>query len=312
MAKHLEDIGKDAKDLLIESYPNDGTVKFTAQTKALNFTPKIVLNRSSKREKGGVKELVSATFDPKYEVKEHNLEFNGKLTSSYDLNVGASVRDFVGHGSKVELNLSRSERDGLHGISILSYKSDLVAVKGKFTYPLTPKKPTKVNSEIVLHHGGSHSNVGVGVDIILEDNIAQIFTEAVVAHTDKDTQYKGFARYDVYESKFNCGFSLWQKWSERCNWAFDILLEDYFAKTSFTAGSECKCDDSTTVKGKWKVTKTKDRLDYRVGASLKQKVSPHIIATLGADLNPRSFFVVGQTTGDGEPHSFGLDIKFQE
>jgi len=309
MAKHLEDIGKDAKDLLSESYPIDGTVKITAQTKSLGFTPKITLNRSVKREKALAKEIVTAFFEPKYEIKEHNIEFTAKCTSAYDAAFGTSVRDLIVHGSKIELNVNRSERDGTNGVALASYKNESVAVKGKITHPLTPKKPTKLNTEAVFHHSGSNSNVGVGVDVNYDDNQFQIFTEAVLSHSTPDTQYKALARYDVYDSKWNWGWSVWQKWSDKCNLALDIQSEDSFAKLSVTTGSECKVDDSTTLKGKWKVIKSKDRLDYRIGASLKQKVSPNIIATLGTDLNPRA--IVG-STGDGDPHSFGFELKFQE
>jgi hypothetical protein len=307
MAKHLEDIGKDAKDLLTESYPTDSTVKITAQTKAGGFTPKISLFRGVKREKLGVKEIVSASFEPKYEIKQHNLELTGKLTSMNDLSVGTSVRDLIGDGSKLDVNLTRSDRDGMNGVAAASFKNEVVALKGKFTYPLTPQKPTKLNTELVLHHSASNVNLGLGVDLVIEE-AAHFSTEAVLAHTAKDTQYKGLVRYDLYNGSLNCGFSLWQKLSDKCNWAIDILSEDNSNKNSFTTGSECKVDDKTSVKGKCKVIKTKDRLDYRVGVSIKQKLSPSVTAILGSDLNPRSFLGISE----GEPHSFGLELKFQD
>jgi len=99
-----------------------------------------------------------------------------------------------------------------------------------------------------------------------------------------------------------------KKMSDRNTWGFDISTEDNLTKTTFTAGTEYKVDELTTVKGKWKLVKNNDKVDYRLGASLKQKLSPYVTATIGSDLNPRSF--LGSI--DGEPHSFGLEIKLQD
>jgi hypothetical protein len=307
MAKHIEDIGKDAKDLLTESYPIDGTLKITAQTKSGGFTPKMTLTRSTvKREKGPARESVTAGFEPKYEIKQHKLEFSGKLTSANDLSVGTSVRDVIGQGSKLEVNLTRTDKDGFNGVPSASYKSEAVALKGKLTYPLTPNKPIKLNSEMVLHHSASNSALGIGVDITLEE-AAHIHPQVVLAHSTKDSQYHGLVRYDLYSSSLCWGFSFWQKLSDTCNWAIHIFSEENSAKTTFTTGSEYKLDDNTLVKGKSKVIKS-DRLDYRASLSLKQKLSPAVLAIFSADLNPRSFL----GSSEGDPHSFGLEIKFQD
>jgi len=308
MAKHLEDIGKDAKDLLTESFPIDGTVKVTGQGQVFGLVQKLTISRTLKREKGSVREIVSAAFEPKYDWKDQNLEFTGKFTSGHDVTVGSSVRDLLGQGSKIELNASLLGRDGMNGGVIASYKNDILALKAKAIYPLTPKKPLKVSAETVLHHSGSNSNVGLGVDVCLEGDTVKIFGESVLSHTAPDAQYKAHLRYDVYDSSLNGGLSFWQRFSEKSSWAFDILSEEWATRTTFTAGSEYKCSDACSFKGKWKVTKNSDKTDYRFGASLKYKVSPHVIATIGSDLNPRSF--LGSL--DGEPHSFGLELKLQE
>jgi hypothetical protein len=308
MAKHLEDIGKDAKDLLNEGYPIDGTVKVTSQTKAFGFVQKETLSKTVKREKSSVKEVVSAAFEPKYELKEQKVEFTGKITTASEINVGTSVRDIVGSGSKVEVNVTRSDRDGINTVGSVSVKKDGFAFKGKVTYPLTPKKATKISGEAVVHHTASNSNVGVAADVSLEGDIARIYTEGVVSHNAVNAQYRGVVRYDVYESSLLWGLSFWQKVSDKNNLAFDITSEDNAVKTSFTAGTEYKVDDSTTVKGKWRLIKTNDRVDYRLGASLKQKLSNHVTIIFGSDLNPRSFL----GSGEGEPSTYGVEIKLQD
>jgi len=309
MAKHLEDIGKDAKDLLTESYPIDGTVKITSQIKvqSLGVTPKITFNRYIKREKGAAKEIVTAILEPKLEIKEHKLEITGKFTPANDITVGSSVRDVVVQGSKLELSVNRSDKDGITGVAGASFKNESVAVKGKLSYPLSPKNPTKISTEAVFHHSSSNSDLGLGVEVSLEE-AAHIFPELVLAHSTSDTQYKGLIRFDFYKSSLNWGFSVLTKWSDKCKTVIDVYSEDNSNKMTYTSGAEYRADEFTTVKGKTKVIKNKDRFDYRVGASLKQKVSPYVLATFGADLNPRSF--LGSTEGD--LHSFGLEIKFQE
>jgi len=251
--------------------------------------------------------VVTAAFEPKYELKEHNLEFTGKVSTTNDITVGTSVRDLIGSGSKVEINVTKSDRD-INGVASASYRSELLALKGKFTYPVTPKKPIKINAEAVWHHGGSNSSYGGGLDVNLEGDIARIFAEGVFTHSAKDSQYKGLLRYDVYDSTVLWGVSFWQRVSDRQHLAFDLTSEDNASKTTFTTGTEYKVDDSTTVKGKWKLIKQNDRVDYRLGLSLKQKLSTFVTATLGSDLNPRSFL----GSGEGDPNSYGIEIKFQD
>jgi len=309
MAKHLEDIGKDGKDLLTESYPIDGSIKVTAQAKTLGIGSKVSLSRTVKREKSStVREIISAVFEPKYEMKEYNLELNGKFSSTHDVNVGASVKDIIGNGSKVDLNLTRSEKDGLNGVALVTFKSDALAVKGKATYPFTPKKPIILYADAVLHHSPINCNAGAGVEVSLEGETARILCDGVFAHSTNDAQYKAIVRYDVYDNNLNWGLSYWQKFSEKYSFAFDIFSEDWSNKTTFAAGGEHKVND-TAVKGKWKVIKTNDRVDFRIGSSIKQKLSPFATAIIGMDLNPRSFLGIS----DAEPpHSFGIELKLQD
>jgi len=274
----------------------------------LGFNHKISLNRALKRDKTGVREVVTAAFEPKYELKEHKLEFTGKVSSTNDITVGTSVRDLLGSGSKVEINVTKTDRDGINGVATASYRSEILALKGKFTYPVTPKRPIKINTEAVWHHSPTNSNYGGGIDVNLEGDIARIFAEGVFAHTAKDSQYKGLVRYDVYDSSLLWSVSFWQRVSDRQHLGFDLTSEDNAAKTTFTTGTEYRVDEATAVKGKWKLIKQNDRVDYRLGLSVKQRLSTFVTATLGSDLNPRSFL----GSGEGDPNSYGLEIKFQD
>lgn len=308
MAKHIEDIGKDAKDLLNEGYPIDGTVKFISQTNGLGFTQKATLHRYLKKDRTGVREIVTAAFEPKYEVKEHKVEFSGKLISNNNLSVGASARDLIGAGTKVDVTVNRSDRDGINAAVGVAYKSNSFAAKGKVTYPIVyDKKVIKINTEGVVHHSGSNSNLGLGTDVTVDSDAMKINTELVLSHTARDSQYKGSVRYDVFEASLGWGVSFWQKISDKNNWAVDISSEPS-NRLLFTVGTEYKVDDDSTVKGKWQLIKNNDRVDYRVAGALRQKFSSHVTATLGADLNPRSF--IGSTEGDA--NTFGLEVKFQD
>jgi hypothetical protein len=306
MAKPLEDIGKDAKDLLTDGFPIDGTVKVAVQTRALGFIPKVTLIRSLKREKSTSREVVSAVFEPKYEWKEQNLEFTSKFSTTSELSGGVSAKDIFTKGTKVDITANRNERDGLSGVFGGAFRNDAVSVKAKVSYPFAPKKPIKANVESVFQVV-EHTNVGVGVDVTLEGEVARIKTDAVVAYSTKENQFKGLLRYDVYESSFLWGLSYFQKISQRTNWALDITTEGSPAKSTFSVGADHKVDDFTSLKGKW-ILKQTDKTDYRFGVALKQKVTPFVTAIFGADLNPRNF--LGST--DGDPHSFGFELKLQD
>jgi len=305
MAKPLDDIGKDAKDLLNEGYPIDGTVKFAVQTRALGFIPKVTLLRSLKREKTATREVVSAVFEPKYEWREHNLEFTSKFSTTSELSGGVSAKDIITKGTKVEITANRNERDGLSGVFGGAFRNEHFSFKGKLTYPFAPKKPIKAAVEGVFQVV-ANTNAGVGVDVTLEGEVARIKTDAVIAYTTKENQFKGLLRYDVYESTVLWGLSYFQKISNKTNWAIDITSEGP-AKSAFSVGADHIVDEFTALKGKW-VLKQTDKTDYRFGVALRQKITPFVTATFGADINPRNF--LGSTEGDA--HSFGLDLKLQD
>jgi hypothetical protein len=287
-------------------YPADGTVKVVTQTKTQGFTLKATLNRSLKKEKSGIKETVSAAFEPKFEWRKQNMEFSGKLTSLSDYSGGVIAKDLLGPSSKVELTLNQSDRDGLSTIGLASYKTAKLALKGRISYPFSIKKqPVKINAEIVGKL--QDFNVGAGVTVNLEGDVARINTEGVLAYDVHDSQYKTRLGYDIFDGSLLCGLSFFQKFSSKTNWGLDITSEENFSKTSFIVGVEQKLDDFTVLKGKWLLRQT-EKTDWRFGVSLKQKVSPYVTATLGADLNPRAF--LGST--DGDPHTFGLEIKILE
>jgi hypothetical protein len=310
MAKPLDDIGKDAKDLLTEGYPIDGTVKVAVQTRALGFIPKVTLIRALKREKSATREVVSAVFEPKYEWKEQNLEFTSKFSTTSELSGGVSAKDIFTTGTKVDIIANRNERDGLSGVFGGAYRNDSVSFKGKLSYPFAPKKPIKANVEGVFQVV-DNTNVGVGVDVTLEGETARIKTDAVVAYTTKENQFKGLLRYDVYESSILWGLSYFQRINPRTNWALDITSEsatDGPVKTAFSVGSDHKVDDFTSLKGKWVLKQNDKGTDYRFGVALRQKVTPFVTAIFGADLNPRNF--LGST--EGEAHSFGFELKLQD
>jgi len=305
MAKPLDDIGKDAKDLLTEGYPIDGTVKVAVQTRALGFIPKVTLVRALKREKTATREVVSAVFEPKYEWREHNLEFTSKFSTTSELSGGVSARDIFTKGTKVEIAANRNERDGLSGVFGGAFRNDHFSLRGKLTYPFAPKKPIKAALEGVFQVV-ANTNVGVGVDVTLEGEVARIKTDAVIAYTTKENQFKGLLRYDVYESSVLWGLSYFQKISNFTNWAVDITTEGP-AKSTFSVGADHKVDEFTALKGKW-ILKQTDKTDYRFGVALRQRITPFVTATFGADLNPRNF--LGSTEGDA--HSFGLELKLQD
>jgi len=56
------------------------------------------------------------------------------------------------------------------------------------------------------------------------------------------------------------------------------------------------------------MTESSKQSELRAGLGVKQKINPHVSATIGADLNFRN--LLGDPIGD--PHSFGLEVKLTD
>jgi len=305
MAKHLEDIGKDAKDLLTQDFPNEGSVKFTTQSRTSeNVTVKSSFSRVVKRDPKVVREIVGAAFEDKWEIPSHNLEFNAKISSNRDVSGSVAVKDWVGIGSKVELNVAQNP-DGVSATPQLIFKNNNVALKGKVIYPVSGKK---TDIKILAEAGFVTSNIyaGVGTAVTLENAGAAVILEGVGSYYYKNHQIAARVNHTLQGALVGLGLTYYQAYSSICKFAIDSATDTAFDKFAVVAGGEYKVDKFSTVKGKVGYKQYKNIADVRVSLALKQQISPNITAIFGSDLNGFSFAGVE----GGEPHTFGFELKY--
>jgi len=97
---------------------------------------------------------VDATIEPKFDWQHHNIEFNGKLSTSNDFSAGFAAKDLFTKGTKIELSGAQTEKDGVSAKLVGAYKSEPVSAKINVGYPVAkkPVKPIKINGELVLQY----------------------------------------------------------------------------------------------------------------------------------------------------------------
>jgi len=305
MAKHLEDIGKDAKDLLSQDFPSDGSFKITTQAKnSENVTVKSSISRHVKKDKVS-REVISAVFEERYEDKVRNLELHGKITTNNEYNGSVTVKDLIGYGSKIELNLYKTP-DSISASPSVTYKTDSVAIKSKIMYPLSGRKSA---IKLFVDAGFLLSNIygGFGTSLTLDSPKATIDLEGVASYTDKNFHLTAKGKHNLQSNIFGFGLSFFYRLARRSTLAVEVTSDSTLETFNITAGGQSKCDKYTTLKGKAAFKQSKKDTEIRSSLSLKQRVSPSILAIFGADLNLPLLF--GQEIGD--PHSFGFELKFE-
>jgi len=312
MSKHYGDIGKDSKDLLALDFPADGTVKVSVQTKTSDGTTmKATVNRYNKKEKTGLKEIISAVFEPKHELKKHNLEFTSKISTLNEFTAGLSAKDLGTQGVKVDITGTQSERDGTGAQVAASYKNELVATKVGLTYPLPSgkkdRKPLKINADLVLNVYKFLLGTNIALDL---DEKTSWKGEGIISYSESSYQVTARGSHEQKTAQTLWGLSFFHKVSDRTKWALDVEADQAWLKPVASVAGEYQLDATTTVKGKWAVrlTDTSKQTELRAGVGIKQKVTPYVTATLGTDLNFRN--LLGETIGD--PHSFGLEVKLSD
>jgi len=306
MAKFLEDIGKDAKDLLSVDYSTDGTVKITTQAKPANgFTVKAILNRSVKRDKA-LREVVVASFEPKIELKPHNVELSGKITSTREFSGTIARKDILGVGSKLEFSANRNP-DTLTAVLGLIYKTDKFSSRGKISYPVIAKKTqAKFNVDSVFK--SSNVNVGFGAAITTDPTTNPVVElNGAFGYEEHNSQFSARVNHTLHTEVVQFGLSFFRILNSVSKWAIDLSSDNTFERVNVITGGDYKVDAFTTLKGKLVVRKHKNT-DIRTGLSVKQVWAPNVTTVFAADLNTRAFF------GDdgGEPHSFGVEVKYED
>jgi len=125
-----------------------------------------------------------------------------------------------------------------------------------------------------------------------------------VSHALQNSAVAARASYDLQEESLVWGFSYFQELSHTTKLSADY---EFDAKgPTAKIGGEYKVDERTTLKGLATVkSEAGTPPDYRLGLSIKQNVSKHLKATIGADINVRH--ILGE--GVGHAHSVGLEVE---
>jgi len=298
-------IGKESKDLLTKDFPADGTFKVSSQSKTNNgLNIKATLNRILKRDKSGIKEVVTAVVEPKFEYKERNIEFSGKLSTSNDFSGGVIIKEIVPK-TEIEFKGSQSGKEGVSASLSASYKTKNFSGLLNLSHNLYQKKsPTKLNGELFVEYP-TNLFLGTNFTVNLEQENTQLVSEAALGYNRDNFRVAARGIHSFQKEETNYGFSFHHTLNDSTNWALDF---DVAPTPSCTVGAAHKIDNSTTLKGKWnvKLIDPSQQPEMRVGMSVVQKLTPNVSATFGTDLNLRA--LIGYES-ISEPHSFGLDLR---
>jgi len=257
------------------------------------------------------KEVVEVLIEPKYEWKHQNVDFNAKLSTSRDYSAGFVTKDLFVKGAKIDFQGNSNEKDGLVLKLSPSYKNDNVYGQVTCSYPFlqfnkkTPP-PLKLLFEAVIQLS---KKIFLGFNFLVDQEYGHTHSKkklegAIASHATHNSAVAARASYDLHEESLVWGLSFFQELSNTTKLSADY---EFDAKgPTAKIGGEYKVDDRTTLKGLATVkSEAGAPTDYRLGLSVKQNVSKHLKATLGADVNVRH--ILGE--GAGHAHSVGFEVE---
>jgi len=319
MAKQFDDIGKETKDLLERGFPNSGTFKISSETKTSDgVTVNASAVRCVKVKKDKPSEEVTATVEPKFDWSKNNIEIASKLSTNKNFEGEISFKDIGKNGSKISFKADDQEDKGFTTTSTVSYKDKNIAFKSSAAYPFTPSNPIQLIVNSVIHYNSILFGAGVVYDTHFQKDDKDVepsFTaSAAIGYVGRDYEanlsVKNFPTSKKDHPRDNLFTVAWyHKLSNSIKYGISFLLDQSQTKGPHAVvGGEWKADDSTTLKAKVGVKgiENTDQLEFRSAVSISQKITNHLTASVGADLNLRKIF--GTNIGAGP--SLGLELKF--
>eukprot|EP01123_Difflugia_compressa_P000480 TRINITY_DN1055_c0_g1_i2.p1 TRINITY_DN1055_c0_g1~~TRINITY_DN1055_c0_g1_i2.p1 ORF type:complete len:311 (-),score=44.62 TRINITY_DN1055_c0_g1_i2:34-966(-) len=306
-----KDLGKDTRDLLNQNFLSSNTVTLSGSYKSeYGLTYKETIKRSLKKDSKTKSSIpfVEAFVEPKYEA--HPIEVSTKISTTAEIGGSFIYKDFITKGCKIEINTTKSDKDGVIAKLDASFKRDTHSGSLVCSYPLPSKKtlpPIKVVSDFVFGH--NHTLWGVSAIAEIEATTTSIKTEAQYATIFKDSQLTGKVGYSVKDGSLNWVFGYLHKLSSSLSWGLNYE-NDSSKGPSVLVAFENKLDHHSTLKIR-SILKNDGTgsTDWRLGLSFKQKTGPYLAYVVSSDLNLRQFIDVTSTTG--ETHSFGFDLKLE-
>jgi len=310
-----------ANDLVTKNFLASNSFSVTTETKAGDVSFKSTIS-------GDAKKPVAAVVEPKYEWKEQNLAFEGKLSSANVFNVKGTWKNPVDG-----LNLSLS---GDRSVTVVTPKQGEEATGStlKVTNSVTGgavfnnhlvhwgvdvKVPVQSEGKISATtslHGKPIDNADVGVKIDWEAGGSPKVEGKALGGNDKMEGAVSWA----YPSN-TLGLNWWHslcsnfQYAAQATWAVPNTKDSKEVPTINVAGNY-KIDDNTTVKEK--VTTAVDRKDknhaFRAGLGVQQKVNVNTTVTIGADVNLNHALNVGsgpKGSAVGDASTYGFQIAFK-
>eukprot|EP01123_Difflugia_compressa_P000479 TRINITY_DN1055_c0_g1_i1.p1 TRINITY_DN1055_c0_g1~~TRINITY_DN1055_c0_g1_i1.p1 ORF type:complete len:311 (-),score=62.86 TRINITY_DN1055_c0_g1_i1:34-966(-) len=306
-----KDLGKDTRDLLNQNFLPSNTITLTGSYKLENgLTYKDIIKRSPKKDSKtkSVFPFVEVLIEPKYEA--YPLEVSAKISTTAEIGGSFVYKDFLTKGCKIDINTTKSDKDGVIAKLDASLKRDTFSGSLVCSYPMPSKKtlpPIKVVGDFVF--GYNHTLWGVSAIAEIEAATTNLKTEAAYATVAKDSQLTGKVGYTVKDGSLNWAFGFFHKLSSSLSWALGYE-NDSSKGPAVLIAFENKLENDSTVKIR-SILKNDGTgsTDWRLGLSFKQKTGPYLAYVVSSDLNLRQFIDVTSTTG--ETHSFGFDLKLE-
>jgi len=299
-------------DVVTKSFLNTNSVSFTTETKAGDVTLKSTVS-------GDDKKPVAGLLEPKYELKEHNVVLEGKLSTANVFNGKATFKNLGTNGLNVSVSGDRSvsvvevEGEAITKISNsatigVQFANDKANFSGDVKFPIQSADKLSVSSTLSVKPA---PNTGAGLKVDWVSGGAVTGEGKIVGGTDL---IEGGLTVS-YPAKV-LGFSLWHSACTNFQWAATVShppSTDKDPTTLVNVAGNFELDDYSTVKAK--LVAGVDRSDkversFRAAVSLQQKVNPTTTVTVGADVNLNQAFGVGKGKG-GNSSSWGVQVAFK-
>jgi len=329
-ATHYEDLPKTTTDFLTKGYPKDSTFKVGAESKAGGFFWKVFASRSINKEGH---EVNTASIEPKYTFKEHNVDVELKFTNDNSINLKGSATDILSPGTKLSVSGEQKLEEKVpvtNGIVGFEYQHEKAAIKLAGTLPL--EKDSK-RGKVILNG----SAVFVPIEA-LSIGVKGNFNYAAVQKdkTEKNTwDAAATAQYEHDAWKASGSYGV-EKKAVSFFGSYDILPTRKIAvgingdlnmhtPPTIVIGGEEKLEDCTVkvkldvrahsfVQPKDKAAeiekpKTDDTFpEIRVAFGINQKLNQNVSVTFGVDFNMSTTM---NKDNKGAMHSAGLEFLFK-
>jgi len=206
-----------ANDLITKNFLNNNSFAVITETKAGDVSFKSTV--SGDKTKG-----LSAVVEPKYELREHNLAFEGKASTANAFTVKGTYKNLV-----PDLNLSltgerslvqEKTKEGTHLKELNSitggavFNNNAVNFSADVKYPLGGK--LNVNTAV---HAKLHDNVDVGVKVDYELN-GKLGAEAKVVGGNPNVE----GAFTLLYPSFIWGLSVWHSPNSNLQWAAQLSV----------------------------------------------------------------------------------------